>query len=338
MRASKDRYPVEILTKIGFTDEKIELITSYPEHIFFRQSMLIVGVLFVIVFVGSVVAYIFALADIRHWLMESRTRGLDYLAYETIDIFHFTPLVFAIVLGIVLLFYVLRDLAYHVLLRVRVNPRRMESAAGSRLWSFIGRFVYFQLLARSRGGVAEPGLAVVRSSARSSLFAVIFPRFLARVQRGAAGPGRAIVLTSLYTSIALLVTAPVAVLDFSNYVLITERKIAKRGYGSINTDIFDFGDVVEVETMCKDYRDGRGREKTNIKYALHFRNGYEVDLFNRVDEEKIGKLLQIDRLVFAASPNARLVVKQSDRNCIAYLKDAYDERFEAVARLLRIRG
>ena len=268
--------------------------------------MLIVGVLFVIVFVGSVVAYIFALADIRHWLMESRTRGLDYLAYETIDIFHFTPLVFAIILGVVLLFYVLRDLAYHVLLRVRVNPRRMESAAGSRLWSFIGRFVYFQLLARSRGGVAAPG--------------------------------RAIVLTSLYTSIALLVTAPVAVLDFSNYVLITEHKIAKRGYGSINTDIFDFGDVVEVETMCKDYRDGRGREKTNIKYALHFRNGYEVDLFNRVDEEKIGKLLQIDRLVFAASPNARLVVKQSDRNCIAYLKDAYDERFEAVARLLRIRG
>ena len=291
---------------IDFTDRQIESITRYPEHVFFRQSLLIVSILFIIVFVGGVVAYIFALAGIRHWLMDSRTRGLDYLAYETIDIFHVTPLLFAIILGVVLLFYVLRDLAYHVLLKARLNPRRMAPEAGGRLYLFIGRFVYFQLLARNQGGAAIPGRAIAR--------------------------------TALYTSIALLITAPVAALDFSNYVLITEHKIFKRGYGSINTDIFDFGDVVEVETMCKDYRDGRGREKTNPKYALHFKNGYEVDLFNRVDEEKIGKLLQVDRLVFEANPNSRLVVKQSDRNCIAYLKDVYHERFEEVARLLRIRG
>ena len=290
---------------IGFTDRRIESITQYPEDVFFRQSLLIVTILFIIVFVGSAFAYSFALANIRHWLMESRTRGLDYLTYETIDVFHVTPLLFAIILGVVLLFYVLRDLAYYVLLKVRVNPRRMGPAADSRLYLFIGRFVYFQLLARS--------------------------------QRGAAKPGRAIVQTALYTSIALLITAPVAVLDFSNYTLITEHKIVKRGYGSINTDIFDFGDVVKVETMCKDYGDGTGIQKTNSRYALHFQNGDEVDLFNYVDEEKIGKLLRIDELVFAASPNARLVVKQLDQNCIAYLKDTYNERFEAVARLLRIR-
>ena len=290
---------------IGFTDQQIESITQYPEHVFFRQSLLIVSILFIIVFVGSAFAYSFALADIRHWLMDSRTRGLDYLTYETIDVFHVTPLLFAIILGVVLLFYVLRDLAYHVLLKARVNPRRMAPAAGGRLYLFIGRFVYFQLLARS--------------------------------QRGAAKPGRAIVQTALYTSIALLVAAPVAVLDFSNYVLITEHKIAKRGYGSINTDIFDFGDVVKVETMCRDYRDGRGIQKTNTRYALHFQNGDEIDLFNYVGQEKIGKLLQIDRLVFETNPNAELVVKQSDQNCIAYLRDTYNERFEAVARLLRIR-
>ena len=176
-----------------------------------------------------------------------QVRGLDYLTYETIDVFHVTPLLFAMILGVMLLFYALRDLAYHVLLKARVNPRRMGSAAG-------GRFVYFQLLARS--------------------------------QRGAAKPGRAIVQTALYTSIALLVTAPVAALDFSNYVLITEHKIVKRGYGSINTDIFDFGDVVKVETMCKDCRDGRGIQKTNPKYALHFQNGDAVDLFNYLDQER----------------------------------------------------
>ena len=290
---------------IGFTDRQIESITRYPEHVFFRQSLFIVGVLFIIVFVGIAFAYSFALADIRHWLMESRTRGLDYLAYETIDVFHVAPLLVAIVLGVVLLFYVLRDLAYHILLRARVNLRRMGPAAGGRLYLFVGRFVYFQLLARSQGGAAKPG--------------------------------RAIVQTALYTSIALLAAAPVAVLDFSNYVLITENKILKRGYGSINTDIFDFGDVVKVETMCRDYRD-RGTQKTNPKYALHFQNGDQIDLFNYVDEEKIGKLLQIDRLVFETNPNAGLVVKQSDQNCIAYLRDTYNERFEAVARLLRIRG
>lgn len=306
MQAVKNQNPVEVLKMIGFTDRQIELITRYPEHVFFRQSLLIVSILFIIVFVGGAFAYSFALADIRHWLMDSRTRDLNYLTYETIDVFHVTPLLVAIILGVVLLFYMLRDLAYHALLKARVNPRRMAPAAGGRLYLFIGRFVYFQLLARS--------------------------------QAGAAIPGRAIVQTALYTSIALLVAAPVAVLDFSNYVLIAEHKIAKRGYGSINTDILDFGDVVEVETMCKDYRDGRGIQKTNPRCALHFQNGDEIDLFNYVGEEKIGKLLQIDELVFAASPNARLVVKQSDRNCIAYLKDAYHERFAEVARLLRIRS
>ena len=296
---------MDTLTLMGFSDREIKSITEYPEHVFFQRSVSAVGILFVIVLVGSTFAYLFAWLNIRRWLMEIRTQGLDYLSYETIDIFHFTPLFFAIILGVVLFLYVLRDLAYHVFLRLRINPERARPGATGRLCLFIGRFVYFQLLARS--------------------------------QIGAPKPGQTIREYSLYTLIPLLLTAPIAVLDFSNYVLITEHKITKRGYASIATDTFDFADVVKVETLCEDYYD-RGIQKTSTKYVVHFNNGYEVNLFNHVDEEKIAKLMKIDQRVFQANPNASLVVKQLDQDCIDYLKDTYDEQFDAVARLLRIQG
>ena len=309
MQAAKNKqakqHAMDTLTLMGFSDREIKSITEYPEHVFFQRSVSAVGILFVIVLVGSTFAYLFAWLNIRRWLMEIRTQGLDYLSYETIDIFHFTPLFFAIILGVVLFLYVLRDLAYHVFLRLRINPERARPGATGRLCLFIGRFVYFQLLARS--------------------------------QIGAPKPGQTIREYSLYTLIPLLLTAPIAVLDFSNYVLITEHKITKRGYASIATDTFDFADVVKVETLCEDYY-VRGIQKTSTKYVVHFNNGYEVNLFNHVDEEKIAKLMKIDQRVFQANPNASLVVKQLDQDCIDYLKDTYDEQFDAVARLLRIQG
>ena len=294
---------MDTLTLMGFSDREIKSITEYPEHVFFQRSVSAVGILFVIVLVGSTFAYLFAWLNIRRWLMEIRTHGLDYLSYETIDIFHFTPLFFAIILGVVLLLYVLRDLAYHVFLRLRINPERARPGVVGRLCLFIGRFVYFQLLERAR--------------------------------RGAPKPGQTIREYSLYTLIPLLLTAPIAVLDFSNYVLITEHKITRRGYASITTDTFDFSDVVKVETLCEDYY-VRGIQKTSTKYVVHFNNGYEVNLFNHVDEEKIAKLLKIDQRVFEANPNASLVVKQLDQDCVEYLRDTYNDQFAALARLLRI--
>ena len=294
---------MDTLTLMGFSDREIKSITEYPEHVFFQRSVSAVGILFVIVLVGSTFAYLFAWLNIRRWLMEIRTHGLDYLSYETIDIFHFTPLFFAIILGVVLFLYVLRDLAYHVFLRLRINPERARPGATGRLCLFIGRFVYFQLLARS--------------------------------QIGAPKPGQTIREYSLYTLIPLLLTAPIAVLDFSNYVLITEHKITRRGYASITTDTFDFSDVVKVETLCEDYY-VRGIQKTSTKYVVHFNNGYEVNLFNHVDEEKIAKLLKIDQRVFEANPNASLVVKQLDQDCVEYLRDTYNDQFAALARMLRI--
>lgn len=294
---------MDTLTLMGFSDREIKSITEYPEHVFFQRSVSAVGILFVIVLVGSTFAYLFAWLNIRRWLMESRTHGLDYLSYETIDIFHFTPLFFAIILGVVLFLYVLRDLAYHVFLRLRINPERARPGATGRLCLFIGRFVYFQLLERGR--------------------------------RDAPKPGQTIREYSLYTLIPLLLTAPIAVLDFSNYVLITEHKITRRGYASIATDTFDFADVVKVETLCEDYY-VRGIQKTSTKYVVHFNNGYEVNLFNHVDQEKIVKLLKIDQRVFEANPNASLVVKQLDQDCVEYLRDTYNDQFAALARLLRI--
>ena len=295
------------LTTMGFADKEIESITEYPEYLFFQRSMLIVSILFIIVFIAGIVAYSFVLIEIRRWLMESRTGGLDYLSYETVDIFHVTPLCFAIILGTVALFYVLRDLAYHILLKVRLNPQRAQSRAGRRLRLLGGRFVYFQLLARGQSGAARPGQTIIK--------------------------------TFIYTLAALLVTALVAVLDFSNYALITEEKITKRGYGSATMKTFEFADVVQVETLCEEYYDRgvNGMRKTAVKYALHFRNGYEINLFNYVDKEKLGKLLRIDQRVFAANPDAGLTIRQQDQHCIEYLKDTYDEKFAAVARLLRIK-
>ena len=308
MKTAKNKHPkqhaIDALTVMGFADKEIESITEYPEHLFFQRSLQIVSILFVIVFIASIVAYSFVLIGIRRWLMESRTEGLDYLSYETVDIFHVTPLLFAIILGTVALFYVLRDLAYHILLKLRFDPRRVEDRAGRRLRLLTGRFVYFQILARGQSGAAKPGQAIIKAF--------------------------------IYTLAALLMTALVAVLDFSNYALITEEKITKRGYGSATIETFDFADVVQVETLCEEYRD-RGVRKTAVIYALHFSNGYEVNLFNYVDKEKLGKLLQIDRRVFAANPDAGLTIKQQDQHCIDYLKDTYDEQFAAVARLLRIR-
>ena len=307
MQAAKNKqakqHAMDTLKLIGFSDREIKSITEYPEHVFFQRSVSAVGILFVIVLVGSTFAYLFAWLNIRHWLMEIRTHGLDYLSYETIDIFHFTPLFFAIILGVVLFLYVLRDLAYHVFLRLRINPEPARPGATGRLCLFIGRFVYFQLLARS--------------------------------QIGAPKPGQAIREYSLYTLIPLLLTVPVAALDFSNYVLITEHKITRRGYASIATDTFDFADVVKVETLCEDYY-VRGIQKTSTKYVVHFNNGYEVNLFNHVDEEKIAKLLKIDQRVFQANPNASLVVKQLDQDCVEYLRDTYSDQFAELARLLRI--
>lgn len=294
---------MDTLTLIGFSDSEIKSIAEYPEHVFFQRSVSAVGILFVIVLVGSTFAYLFAWMNIRHWLMEIRTHDLDYLSYETIDIFHFTPLFFAIILGVVLFLYVLRDLAYHVFLRLRINPERARPGVVGRLCLFIGRFIYFQLLERGR--------------------------------RGAPKPGQTIREYSLYTLIPLLLTVPVAALDFSNYVLITEHKITRRGYASIVTDTFDFSDVVKVETLCENYYD-RGIRKASTRYAVHFNNGYEVNLFNHVDEEKIAKLLKIDQRVFEANPNASLVVKQFDQDCVEYLRDTYNDQFAALARLLRI--
>lgn len=294
---------MDTLKLIGFSDREIKSIIEYPEHVFFQRSVSAVGILFVIVLVGSIFAYLFAWLNIRQWLMEIRTHGLDYLSYETIDIFHFTPLFFAIILGVVLFLYVLRDLAYHVFLRLRINPERARPGVVGRLCLLIGQFVYFQRLERGR--------------------------------RGAPKPGQTIREYSLYTLIPLLLTVPVAALDFSNYVLITEHKIIRRGYASIATDTFDFADVVKVETLCEDYYD-RGIQKTSTRYAVHFNNGYEVNLFNHVDEEKIAKLLKIDQRVFEANPNASLVVKQLDQDCVEYLRDTYSDQFAALARLLRI--
>lgn len=296
---------MDALTLVGFSDRQIKLITEYPEHVFFQRSMSIVCVLFIIVFVGSVFAYSLALPDIRHYLMGIRTQGLDYLIYETIDVFHVTPLCFSIILATVLLFYALRDLAYHVFLRLRINPERAQLGVGGRLGLFIGRFVYFQILERGR--------------------------------RGAPKPGQTIREYGMYTLMALSITTFVAALDFSNYVLITEHKIIRRGYASIATDTVDFADVVKVETLCTAYY-VRGIEKTVTKYVLHFNDAYKIDLFNYVDKEKLAKLLKIDRRVFEANSDARLVVKQLDQDCIDYLKDTYDEQFDAVARLLRIQG
>ena len=307
MQAAKNKqgkqHAMDTLTLMGFSDGEIKSIAEYPEHVFFQRSVSAVGILFVIVLVGSTFAYLFAWLNIRQWLMEIRTHGLDYLSYETIDIFHFTPLFFAIILGVVLFLYVLRDLAYHVFLKLRINPQRARPGATGRLCLLIGRFVYFQLLARS--------------------------------QIGAPKPGQTIREYSLYTLIPLLLTVPVAALDFSNYVLITEHKITRRGYASIATDTFDFADVVKVETLCEAYY-VRGIQKTSTKYVVHFNNGYEVNLFNHVDEEKIARLLKIDQRVFEANPNASLVVKQLDPDCVEYLRDTYNDQFAALARLLRI--
>ena len=309
MQAAKNKQAKQqamyTLTLMGFSDREIKSIAEYPEHVFFQRSVSIVGILFVVVFAGSTVAYIFALLNIRHWLMGIRTQGLDYLSYEATDIFHVIPLFFTIILATVLFCYVLRDLACHVFLKLRINPQRARPGAVGRLCLFIGRFVYFQLLERGR--------------------------------RGAPKPGQTIREYSLYTLIPLLLTVPVAALDFSNYVLITEHKITRRGYASIATDTFDFADVVKVETLCEDYY-VRGIQKTSTRYAVHFNNGYEVNLFNHVDQEKIAKLLKIDQRVFESNPNASLVVKQLDQDCVEYLRDTYNDQFAALARLLRIQG
>ena len=80
MQAAKNKqtkqHAMDTLTLMGFSDREIKSITEYPEHVFFQRSVSIVGILFVVVFAGSTVAYILALLNIRHWLMGIRTQTI----------------------------------------------------------------------------------------------------------------------------------------------------------------------------------------------------------------------------------------------------------------------
>jgi len=315
----------EVLASLGLSQEKIDYIRHSNSDK--KASKLYVkgSIAYIVLMMVCMVGYVsIARVIFFGYLMKERTRGIDYIFYDSLWMTHVIPMMFVGILLPCWALYKLLD--YFPKASALIALKSFDDIAYRSVKDHdvlgvlkFSRWCASKLIDNNFHTMPiEMGLDYLNRKSRKWIGRCMVP--------------------------LVVIALPLMVLDSLNYKLVTKDGVIERGYASFQTTKKSWSDVTKVETGCY-YFTGKNKNLA-LKYTIFFNNGSDIDLFEATTKEtKITQIGIVDNVLRQLEKPFVIKVfthgihsgeSYVNDTCFSKLRERYPEQYSEIIRLLRL--